>query len=88
MQAKRSLTRLVRTPEGVLIDTQGKLPGRGAYLHDLRTCWEKGLKGSLARSLKTELTDEDRQRLNEHMKTLPEQEPLETLPQAAALADE
>ena len=88
VQAKRSLTRIVRTPEGVFVDVQGKMPGRGAYLHDLQACWEKGLKSSLARALKTDLTDEDRQRLNEHRETLPEPKNLETPPQAAVLADE
>ena len=88
VQAKRSLTRIVRTPEGVFIDTQDKLPGRGAYLHDLQSCWEKGLKSSLERALKTELTNEDRQRLKEYLETLPEPENLETPPQAAVLAEE
>jgi len=49
----------VRTTEGVLIDETGKLAGRGAYLHDQKTCWEKGLKGALAKALKTELTREE-----------------------------
>ena len=70
MQPKRSMTRLVRTPEGVQIDLTGKLPGRGAYLHNLRSCWEAGLKGSLARALKTELTADDNERLLAFMKTL------------------
>ena len=64
------MTRLVRTPEGVQIDLTGKLPGRGAYLHNLRSCWEAGLKGSLARALKTELTAKDNKRLLAFMETL------------------
>jgi predicted RNA-binding protein YlxR (DUF448 family) len=70
VQPKRSLTRLVRTPEGVLIDTVGKMPGRGAYLHNQRSCWEAALKGPLARALKTELTPEDHERLTAFMETL------------------
>ena len=31
---KRSLIRIVRGPEGVAVDKTGKMPGRGAYLHD------------------------------------------------------
>ena len=70
VQDKRSLIRLVRTPEGVLVDPSGRLAGRGAYLHDQRSCWEAALKGPLARALKTELTPEDRERLTAFMETL------------------
>jgi predicted RNA-binding protein YlxR (DUF448 family) len=58
---KRQLTRLVRTPEGVRIDPTGKLAGRGAYLCDQAACWQKAAQGdALGRTLKTELTDEER----------------------------
>ena len=69
---KRSLVRLVRQPEGVQVDPTGKLSGRGAYLHNIRTCWEKGLKGPLAHALKANLTPEDMDRLRQFMQTLPE----------------
>ncbi len=72
---KRSLVRLVRRPEGVQVDPTGKLAGRGAYLHDLRSCWERGLKGGLAHALKTELSETDRERLQAYMATLPEGSP-------------
>jgi hypothetical protein len=68
--SKRELMRIVRTPEGVIDDPKGKADGRGAYLHDKQSCWERALKGSLASALKTELTEDDRQRLNEIMKSL------------------
>jgi predicted RNA-binding protein YlxR (DUF448 family) len=68
---KRSLVRLVRTPEGVLIDPGGKHPGRGAYLHNRQACWEKGLKGSLAHALKASLTPDDIERLQKFMQDLP-----------------
>ena len=71
---KRSLIRIVRSPEGIQIDPTGKMAGRGAYLHDRRSCWERGLKGSLANALKTELSDEDRERLFSFMASLPEEE--------------
>ncbi len=46
-QGKRELIRLVRTPEHqVIVDPTGKANGRGAYLHPLRPCWEKALKGA------------------------------------------
>jgi predicted RNA-binding protein YlxR (DUF448 family) len=70
--AKRALVRVVRTPQGLRVDPTGKLPGRGAYLHDHRSCWERGLKGSLAHALKTELSDQDREILMAFMVTLPE----------------
>ena len=68
---KRTLTRLVRTPEGVLVDPTGKLKGRGADLHNQRACWERALKGPLAQALKTELTQEDRAHLESFMQALP-----------------
>jgi uncharacterized protein len=67
------MVRIVRTPEGVFIDPTGKLAGRGAYLHDRRDCWKRGLSGNLAQALRTELSTEDRERLIEYMGTLPEE---------------
>ena len=72
---KRQLVRIVRSADGVLVDPTGKLAGRGAYLHDRRSCWEAGLKGSLAHALKAELTATDRERLKAFMDTLREAEP-------------
>ena len=71
VQPKRSLIRIVRTPEGVQVDPTGKIPGRGAYLHELHSCWETGIKGSLTRSLKTDLTSEDLDLIKAYMETLP-----------------
>jgi len=68
---KRQMVRIVRAADGVRVDPGGKVSGRGAYLHDKRDCWVHGLKGALAHALKTELTAEDRARLEEFMKTLP-----------------
>ena len=67
------MTRLVRTKEGVQIDPTGKMAGRGAYLHNLQTCWEAGLKGSLARALKTEISPDDCVQLAAFMKSLPKE---------------
>jgi predicted RNA-binding protein YlxR (DUF448 family) len=69
--SKKGLIRLVRTPEGVIIDPSGKAAGRGAYLHELKDCWEKGLRGPLANALKTELTEMDRARLKAYMANIP-----------------
>jgi uncharacterized protein len=68
--SKRSLIRIVRTPEGVKVDPTGKLTGRGAYLHDQISCWDVGLKGSLAKALKVELNSADRETLEAFMKDL------------------
>ncbi len=70
---KRTLMRLVRTPQGVLLDPTGKAPGRGAYVHDRRTCWERALSGTLAPALKTELTADDRARLQAILASLAEE---------------
>ena len=72
--SKRSLIRLVRQPEGVQVDPTGKVAGRGAYLHNRRSCWEKGLKGPLEHALRASFTADDTQRLRQFMQTLPEEE--------------
>ncbi|HXJ65962.1 MAG TPA: YlxR family protein [Actinomycetota bacterium] len=57
---KAALIRLVRTPEGVRVDRDGKAPGRGAYLHAERTCCDAAFKrGALARALRTTLSPEE-----------------------------
>lgn len=68
---KRRLIRVVRTASGVAVDPSGKMAGRGAYLHERRSCWERGIKGALAHALKIELTMEDRQKLIFFMEDLP-----------------
>ncbi|MCK5634406.1 MAG: YlxR family protein [Anaerolineales bacterium] len=72
--AKRALIRIVRGQDGVKIDLTGKAPGRGAYVHDLRSCWEKALKEPLSRSLKIDLTDEARQELEAYMNSLTDEQ--------------
>lgn len=57
-----------------MVDPSGKLAGRGAYLHNQRSCWERGLKGALSHALKTELTEEDRKILLAFMDSLPDEE--------------
>ena len=79
VQPKRSLIRVVRTAEGVKIDLSGKLPGRRAYLHDNRSCWEQGLKQSLARALKIELSPQDVEYLKSFLTSLPEKTPVDDL---------
>jgi len=70
---KRQLIRIVRSPDGVQVDLTGKLAGRGSYLHDQRSCWERALKGTLAHALKVTLTAEERERLQMYLETLPKE---------------
>lgn len=66
---KRSLIRIVKGLEGVKVDPSGKAHGRGAYLHDKRSCWLRGLKGGLDHALKTKLTDQEKNELLTYMET-------------------
>lgn len=75
--AKRTLTRIVRTGIGLQIDPTGKMPGRGAYIHNQRSCWQSALKGRLANALKTEISEKDRQILNDFLENLPDEDPQE-----------
>jgi hypothetical protein len=74
VQAKRTLTRIVRTDTGIVIDQSSKMAGRGAYIHNLQSCWQAAIKGKLANALKIELNDDDRKKLQEFMQNLPESE--------------
>ncbi len=71
---KRTMIRVVRSLEGIRIDPIGKAAGRGAYVHEKRSCWERAIKGALANALKTELTVQDRAVLLEFMQNLPEED--------------
>jgi uncharacterized protein len=69
-QDKKTLVRLVRTPEGVFVDETGKLPGRGAYLHADPSCWEIGMKKYLQEALKTTFTEADLERLGAYLDSM------------------
>ena len=72
--SKRSLIRIVNSPEGVKVDATGKAHGRGAYLHDKRSCWLHGVKGALDHALKTKLTDQEKNDLLVYMEeNIPEE---------------
>ena len=72
VKAKRDLIRIVKTKdEGIVIDANGKKPGRGAYLCKTKECWENGLKGNrLEYVMHTTLNPLDRQRLEEYVEKL------------------
>ncbi len=73
--SKRSLIRIVRRTDGVFVDPTGKMAGRGAYLHDKKSCWESALQNNrLGRALRVQLTENDLERLKNYMLTLPDQD--------------
>lgn len=80
--SKRELIRLVRTENGVEVDPTGKANGRGVYLHNQRSCWERGLKGAVAGALKIEISVDDMAKLKSIMETLPD----DTLEESPALS--
>lgn len=65
--AKRALTRIVRTGEGAIeVDLTGRKNGRGAYLCDKEGCWEKALTTPiLAKALRTTPSEESLTHLRE-----------------------
>ncbi|MFP3852920.1 MAG: YlxR family protein [Anaerolineales bacterium] len=67
---KRALIRLVRTPEGVVVDPTGKLAGRGAYVHQDPACWQSALSGALEHALRTRINDEERAQLMEALEAV------------------
>ncbi len=60
MKDKKSLVRVVRSPEGeISIDSTGKKNGRGVYLCPNRECVEKAKKGKrLEKALEKTISDE------------------------------
>ncbi len=58
---KRQLTRIVKTPDGVIIDQTGKQSGRGAYLCAQQPCWDAIEKNGriLNQALKIEIKADD-----------------------------
>jgi predicted RNA-binding protein YlxR (DUF448 family) len=63
---KLDLIRVVRTPRGkVLVDADGRAPGRGAYVHADRACATAAItRGTLARSLRVGLRADEAARLS------------------------
>lgn len=65
MMPKKSLLRLVRTPESeIKLDPTGKASGRGAYICSKAECFALARKkNSIERALKSKVTDEIYQQL-------------------------
>ncbi|GAB4286382.1 MAG: YlxR family protein [Coriobacteriia bacterium] len=62
---KRTLVRVVRTPEGyVIVDPTGKANGRGAYVCPDLACFEAAVRRKrFAHALRVNLTEDDVERL-------------------------
>lgn len=75
MKEKRSMCRVIRTPEGeLLIDTTGRKNGRGAYICPDEECFRRAQKSKgLERSLKMQIPQEVYRSLEEAMKQKYEQ---------------
>ena len=70
---KRGLIRIVRTEQGIMVDATGKKAGRGAYIHPKQECVQTVLASNrLNQALRTSITAEDRNRLQEFLATLPD----------------
>ena len=72
---KRGLVRLVRGAEGGLaVESPGqRLPGRGAYLHHNRSCWEHALEGAtIGKALRMSPKSGDIEGLRHYLETIPQ----------------
>lgn len=69
MKDKRSLRRVVKSPEGeISLDMNGKKPGRGAYVCPDPECLKKARKSrALERALETPIPDAVYETLEEEM---------------------
>ena len=74
--SKRELVRIVRGADGtVRPDPTGRKPGRGAYLHADRPCWDVAIKKKrLEKSLKVSLSAQDMEALSSFASGLPSSE--------------
>ncbi len=66
---KKELVRIVRTPEGeILLDTKGKVSGRGVYICHSTACLAKARKAKkFERSLETAIPDEVYETIAAHL---------------------
>jgi len=72
MKEKKSLIRVVRSPEGELsLDPTGKKPGRGAYVCREGECLARAIKQrQLERQLQAEMTEEVSTALQQELERL------------------
>ncbi len=79
MKEKRTLIRVVRSPEGMLsLDPVGKKPGRGAYVCRSAECLRKAIRHKqLEHQLDVQMTDEVAGALTAELERLSAEEPNE-----------
>lgn len=67
---KKELIRIVKTPDNeILIDSSGKINGRGAYICNSKECFTKAIKSNrISRSLETQIPKEKIEELKEKIK--------------------
>lgn len=72
MKNKKEMIRVIKTPENeIVIDVTGKKNGRGAYICNSFSCFEKARKTSaLERSLKVSIPAEVYEELEKELKEL------------------
>ena len=77
MKEKKSLLRVVKSPEGeVSLDFGGKKPGRGAYVCRQESCLTRAIKQKqLERQLEVRMTEEVAAALQYELAHLPAPEP-------------
>ncbi len=71
---KRGFVRIVRAAGGgVAVEEPGeRLPGRGAYLHRRRSCWERALRGGrIGAALRAKPAAADVAGLRRRLETMP-----------------
>jgi uncharacterized protein len=66
---KKELIRIVKTPEDkIVIDSTGKVNGRGAYICNSYECFEMAYKKkNISKNLKADITDEIYEKLREEI---------------------
>ena len=71
MKDKKSLVRIIKNEQGIMLDETGKKNGRGAYLCYDAACLEKAMKNKgLERSLKVSISQEVYQELKKEFEAV------------------
>ena len=70
-KAQSQLFRIAKTPDGIVIDTEGRSPGRGCYICKNRECIDKAVKkNGFAKSLRSTVNKDELQRISQVLSEL------------------
>lgn len=84
VEGKKGLIRIIRGTNGVEVDPTGKKAGRGAYLCANNRCWQIALRTNrIEQALRTKITIDERNQLQEYASHLPEADDEEAVLSAA-----